>query len=83
MQRNGRESGLQDNRFRRWNQCRKTRAAATFLRGAAMVGSAMVRLPRRGVVPLNGAVSRALSRGVRGKAGTQADAGKQNNKADY
>ena len=48
-----------------------------------MVGSAMVRLPRRGVVPLNDAVSRALSRGVRGKAGTQADAGKQNNKAGY
>ncbi|WP_268253668.1 hypothetical protein [Alcaligenes sp. MMA] len=43
----------------------------------------MVRLPRRGEVPLNGAVSRVLSRGVRGKVGTQADAGKQNNKADY
>lgn len=47
-----------------------------------MVGSAMVRLPRRGVVPLNDAVICMLSCSVRGKAGGQPHAGEQNKQAD-
>lgn len=42
-----------------------------------MVGSTMVRLPRRGMLRLNSAAIRILNRGVSGKAATHTHAGKK------
>jgi hypothetical protein len=47
-----------------------------------MVGSTMVRLPRRGMLRLNSAAIRILNRGVCGKAATHTHAGKKNKQAD-